>query len=107
MVENVEKCKKGKRYPVLKWQNVIFHLHNKAISEDFDKFCINHPSISKSRSALAVLRKYYSTTFLKIFRESYYNPRIHGDYDLKKFVPFMFYYVTGVDGQAWKDWMQR
>ena len=102
MVESVEKCKKAKRYPVLKWQDVIFHLHNKAISEDFDNFVLNHQSISKSRCALAVLRKYYSTTMLRCFRRDYYNPvfRVGERESIRGFTRWYFYYL-GKSGSGW------
>lgn len=102
MVDCVEKCKKTKRYPVLKWQDVIFHLHNKAISDDFNQFCLNHTSLSKSRCAFAVLRKYYSTTFLSAFRQCYYNPilRRGSTAELGGFVRFMFY---NLNKERWFD----
>lgn len=104
MVESVEKCKKTKRYPVLKWQDVIFHLHNKAISEDFNNFVLNHQSISKSRCALAVLRKYYSTTSLSIFRETYYDYRFrNGDTNTLSGLVRWYFYFMRKPGAGWLD----
>lgn len=61
------------------WRDVIFHLHRRSLSEAYTLFRSVHPKMSSSRCAYYVLKTYYSTTLLRLWRDCYEKTTIQYD----------------------------
>lgn len=57
----------------INWRDVLFHLHKKRLSEEYTLFYSMRPKMSKNRCAYYVLKKNYSTTMLRAWRDLYQN----------------------------------